>query len=89
MNRHQRRARKASGVSEGSGQPTTADTLTPVALGQPSFLLKAFSRLLLANWVLKRVNHPDLLGILLQIAEQTGRTDAVVQLTTKLHLLQR
>jgi hypothetical protein len=89
MNRHQRRAQKASGVSGVSGQPTTADTLTPVPQGQPSFLLKAFGRLLLANWVLKRVNHPDLLVILLQIAEQTGRTDAVVQLTTKLHLLQR
>ena len=89
MNRHERRARKASGLSEQSPQPTAPDSLASVPPGQPSFLLKAFSRLLLANWVLKRVNHPDLLGILLQIAEQTGRTDAVVQLTTKLHLLQR
>ncbi len=89
MNRHERRARKASGVGAESPQPATTGNFETIPPGKPSFLLKAFSRLLLANWVLKRVNHPDLLGILLQIAEQTGRTEAVVQLTTKLHLLQR
>jgi hypothetical protein len=89
MNRHERRARKASGLSDASPASQDVNAASPVPAERPGVLLKLFSRILLGNWVLKRVNHPDLLTILLQIAEQTGRTDAVVQITTKLHVLNR
>jgi hypothetical protein len=87
MNRQQRRAAAKSPTSpqESVGTPQQNAGIA----GSPSLALRLISRLLLSAWVLRRVHHPDLLGLLLQVAQQVGRTDAVVQLTTKLYSSQR
>ena len=51
---------------------------------RPGFLLRVFSGILLTRWVIKRVQHPDVLVIMQQLARQTGRTDAAELVTTKL-----
>jgi hypothetical protein len=45
--------------------------------------LRFFSRILLSNWVLKRVSHRDVVSVLLQVAKQSGRADAAARLTAK------
>lgn len=81
MNRHQRRAsaKTADRQPDGSvGTPSPIPTKSNLAL-------RVMARILLARWVLKRVHHPDLLAILLQVAHQVGRTDAIAALTVKLY----
>ena len=81
MNRHQRRAsaKTADRQADGSvGTPSPIPTKSNLAL-------RVMARILLARWVLKRVHHPDLLAILLQVAHQVGRTDAIAALTVKLY----
>lgn len=81
MNRHQRRANAKTADRQPDG---SVGTPSPVA-SKPSFALRIVARILLARWVLKRVHHPDLLTILLQVAHQVGRTDAIAALTVKLY----
>ncbi len=81
MNRHERRAnaKTADRQRDGSvGTPSPVPTKSNLAL-------RVMARILLARWVLKRVHHPDLLAILLQVAHQVGRTDAIAALTVKLY----
>jgi hypothetical protein len=79
MNRHERRASAKQVKPEG----------TPIAAPQPGLPqrpglgLRLFARILLSQWVLKRVHHPDIVRILMQVAQQVGRTDAIAQLTVK------
>jgi hypothetical protein len=85
------------GTTQGDAPPgatipsfTLAATSAPTApRAKPGIALRLFSRLLLANWLIKRVHHPDIIGLLLQIAEQAGRSDAVAQLTLKLYAAPR
>lgn len=81
------------GTSEGTAPQGTvlpSFTLGPQAAqpgtdSKPSLALRLFARLLLAKWLIKRIYHPDLVAILLQIAQQTGRSDVVATLTLKLY----
>jgi len=83
MNRHTRRANKTSGPTEGQKVAPAASQM-PLSTSRPGLLLRLFSGVLLARWVIKRVNHPDVLAILRQLAQQTGRTDAADFLSSKL-----
>ncbi len=64
-------------------------TSAPVPAGPPSLGLRVVGRVLLSEWVLKRVQHPDLIGILLQIAQQLGRADAMARLSATLQAMPR
>ncbi len=83
MNRHTRRANKKGEQTETSAS-VPSPPQTAVAMARPGLLLRVFSGVLLARWVLKRVNHPDILVILRQLAQQTGRTEAAEFLSVKL-----
>lgn len=51
---------------------------------RPGLLLRMFSGILLTSWVIKRVQHPDVLVIMQQLARQTGRTEAAELVSAKL-----
>jgi hypothetical protein len=89
MNRHERRAaaKKGGDASVGAVEPAPQRNLD--APPAPSLALRLVARVLLADWVLKRVHHPDLLAILLQIAQQVARADVVARITTALHSVPR
>jgi hypothetical protein len=84
MNRHERRAQVKQGGNEG---PAADEKTSPQ--GRPSLGLRVFSRILLSNWVVSRVHQPDLVAILMQIAQQVGRTDAIARLALKSYGQQR
>lgn len=90
MNRQQRRA-AARQSKQGEPIPESAPTVASSnsETSRPSRMMRIFARLLLANWVIKRVHHPDLVAILLQIAQQVGRADAVARLTVKTYAASR
>jgi len=52
--------------------------------GSTSLLLRMTSRFLLSSWVLKRVEHPNVLAVLRDLAGQAGRMDAMMQIQEKL-----
>jgi len=92
MNRRHRRATaKQDRVSDAAGTANyTPDAgVTPVApiVGVPassSLLLRMTSRVLLSSWVLRRVEHPNVLAILGDLASQVGRMDVMMQIQEKL-----
>ncbi len=86
MNRHKRRANARTDKAEGPPVATSPGIAkpAPVATSSPGVLLRVFGGLLLSTWVIKRVNHPDVLIVLRQLAQQTGRTEAANLLATKL-----
>ena len=81
MNRHDRLTAEKQGHTPG---PTTATPGNAGAATRPSLALRIVSKALLAKWVLDRVHHPDLIAILIQVAHQVGRADAIARLTVKL-----
>ncbi len=86
VNRRERRSAEKRGRSpketpDGSGVLPAAPVVA--AAGKPGFLLRAVAKVLLAQWVLRRVNHPQVLGLLSEVARQTGRFDVVTQISKK------
>lgn len=75
MNRHKRRA--------AAKQPQPAPTIAPapgaapadVYSGRPGLVLRMFAKILLSDWVLKRVRHPDVRRVLASLAAQAGRPE--------------
>lgn len=87
MNRKDRRA--AQKIDQDRARKISQSTFENVApvVAKPqrvSFALRLAARILLSGWVLKRVNHPDVLLALSQLAEQAGRMDALMLLDRKL-----
>jgi len=80
MNRHTRRANEKAGTDNDAPVSPQA----PVATNRPGLLLRVFAGILLTRWVIKRVQHPDVLVIMRQLAQQTGRADAAELLSAKL-----
>jgi hypothetical protein len=88
MNRRARRAEARKSKPQAPIEtPPTATPAPAVELPpqRPSLALRVFARLLLSQWVLKRIHHPDLLAILMQVAQQARRTDIIPALTLKMH----
>lgn len=81
MNRRHRRAsakqEKAQPAynPDGSVAPAAPIVAKPESAGLG---LRIASRLLLSKWVLKRVQHRQVLGVLAELAAQSGRTDALM-----------
>lgn len=87
MNRKERRAAEKQDQERprNISQPGV-DGIAPI-VAKPenvSFALRVSARILLSDWVLKRVNHPHVLLALSQLAEQSGRMDALMKLDHKL-----
>lgn len=55
--------------------------------GRPGFLLRVAARLLLSPFAIRRVNHPHVLNLLGDVARQSGRMDALLQIQAKLRVL--
>lgn len=89
VNRQERRANEKKEKLV-KGDPSAPLPTMPVvgAAQRPGIVVRAFAKVLLAGWVLKRVSHPTVLSLLAEIARQTGRKDIVVQLDKKLQALQ-
>lgn len=94
MNRHQRRAAAKSGSAAPPG--TEPDVVLTAKAGddgsakvfasataKPGLLLRILSKVILSGWVLNRVNHPQLLALLEDVAVQAGRPEVVVQIQSK------
>ena len=72
MNRRQRRsAAKASRRAP----PARPESPAAIVVAKPGFLLRLFARIVLAPWVLKRVNHADVERLLAGVAVQAGRPE--------------
>lgn len=92
MNRRHRRATaKQDRVLDAAGTANYSPDagVAPVApiVGVPAstgLLLRITARVLLSSWVLKRVEHPNVLAILRELAGQVGRMDAMMQIQEKL-----
>ncbi len=87
MNRHTRRANETTKTE--TANITQPPAQASVATARPGLLLRVFAGILLTRWVIKRVQHPDVLVILQQLAQQTGRPDAAELLSTKLRAFTR
>jgi len=90
MSRRDRRAMTKKNRAHGSASPAQRGFTPQPAAGPvqpPSLALRFFARLLLARWILTRVNHPDIVRVLLQVAHQVGRDDAIAILATKTNLV--
>lgn len=73
MNRHTRRA---TAKNPKPAPVTPAASIEPAPVyGKPGLVLRIFAKVLLSQWVLKRVNHPDLRRVLASMAVQAGRPD--------------
>lgn len=90
MNRRYRRATAKQEKSQANqAEGYAPDGVTPVVpiVGKqekPSLFLRFISRVLLSGWVLKRVQHGQVLAVLADLAGQTGRTDVLLQIHEKL-----
>ncbi len=88
MNRKDRRGaakQDKERVAKISGSPVDVSAPIVAKPERAGFMLRAMSRILLSQWVLKRVHHPAALFALSQIAQQTGRMDVLMQLNNKLN----
>lgn len=86
MNRRHRRATAKQEQSQPAYNPD--GSVAPVApiVAKPESVglgLRIASRLLLSKWVLKRVQHRQVLGVLADPAAQSGRTDALLLIAEK------
>lgn len=90
MNRRYRRASaKQEKVQANPATPYAPDGVTPTVpivakQSSPGLFLRVVSRILLSGWVLKRVQHGQVLALLGDLAGQVGRTDALMQIHEKL-----
>ncbi len=87
MNRRYRRATaKQEKESAADYAPDGVTPTVPIVAKQeaPGLLLRLVASILLSSWVLKRVHHSMVLGILGHLAGQVGRTDALVRIHEKL-----
>lgn len=76
MNRHKRRAAaKQAQPEQAPAAAPTAAAPAEVYSGKPGLVLRAFAKVLLSNWVLKRVHHPDVRRALASLAAQAGRRE--------------
>ncbi|MBX7198918.1 MAG: hypothetical protein K1X51_06030 [Rhodospirillaceae bacterium] len=77
MNRHKRRA--AAKQAQSTPEPGAAlpQAVAPVEtpFGKPGLVLRMFAKILLSDWVLKRVHHPDVRRALASLAAQAGRLE--------------
>jgi hypothetical protein len=88
MNRRDRRA-AAKQDKDQPGQAYAPDGVKPVAPimakpTAPSLFLRLVAKILLSRWVLKRVQHGQVLAVLGDLAGQVGRTDVLMQIHEKL-----
>lgn len=86
MNRRIRRAAVKQEQSRPAYNP--AESVTPVAPivakpGTAGLGLRIASRLLLSKWVIRRVQHRQVLGLLAELAAQSGRADALMLIEEK------
>ena len=72
MNRSQRRAAARSG-RQGPPEPREPRKADPER--KPGFVLRVFANIVLAPWVLTRVNHPHVERLLADVAAQAGRPE--------------
>lgn len=90
MNRRYRRANAKQEKSQVNQAPDYApDGVTPTVpiVGKQApagFGLRFIARILLSGWVLRRVQHGQVLSLLADLAGQVGRTDVLVQIHEKL-----
>jgi hypothetical protein len=88
MNRRHRRA--TAKQDQDLARAYAPDGVSPVvpivakSESRPGIGLRAVGVLLLSGWVLKRVQHPGVLGILADLARQLGRTDTLLKIHEKL-----
>lgn len=88
MNRKDRRSAAKQDKERIAKLPGSPVSLTAPIVAKPEragFMLRAMARILLSQWVLKRINHPAALYALSQIAQQAGRMDVLTQLDRKLN----
>jgi hypothetical protein len=83
MNRHERRAAaKRPSPPEPSDMASAPNTINAAARptgdprAKPSLLLRLFSRILLADWILSRVQNPQVEQLLITLAMESGRPEA-------------
>lgn len=86
MNRHQRRGNEKKGTAEIRTPGPQPQQAFPVMQdpGKPSLALRVLARVILSRFVLKRVNHPQVLFMLAEVARQARRMDAAAYIQTKL-----
>ncbi len=85
MNRKERRSAEKK---QRAGRGDAGEEISPVApiVGapeEPGVLLRIVAHVLLAQWVLKRVKHPQVLALLSEVARQAGRLDLISQIDKK------
>jgi hypothetical protein len=90
MNRRYRRtAAKQEKNQANQAAAYAPDGVTPTMpivgkQASPGLFLRLISRILLSGWVLKRVQHGQVLALLADLAGQVGRTDVLIQIHEKL-----
>lgn len=93
MNRRERRIAEKRGRNEEAGgaadrQPVQSPSVPVMPVvgdpGKPGLLLRMISRALLSQFVLDRVHQPHVLGMLSDVARQSGRMDALIRIQAKL-----
>lgn len=88
MNRRYRRAAAKQEKEQASNYaPDGVSPVVPIVAKnevRPGVGLRVAGALLLSGWVLRRVHHPGVLGILADLARQLGRTDILLQIHDKL-----
>lgn len=88
MNRHDRRsADRAGRQSENVVPPAPAAALADGV--KPRFFLRLVSGILLSNFVLNRVHHPQVLKLLREVAKESRRTDAMLKIQARMSMPSR
>lgn len=88
MNRHERRATGKAGTpppqpaanANAGYVPTSRPPDASAAAARPSFLLRAFSRVLLSQWVIARVDNPQVEQLLMSLAMEAKRPEVADQI---------
>jgi hypothetical protein len=78
VNTHDRQVEKA-GAPLPHGKPLPVSPVVANA-GKPGLVLRIVAGVLCSGFVLKRVEHPDVLVMLSELARQAGRMDAVLKI---------
>jgi hypothetical protein len=81
MNRHQRRAAVKKPSATSAAQPVAGGTQPGARVG---LVLRLVARVLLSAWVLRRVRNPDVMSMLVQVAEQAGRPEIALDLRERI-----
>lgn len=95
MNRRTRRSAEKKAKNTPTTTPVSAPNkplpTAPVVAdpGRPGMFLRIVAKVLLSRFALKRVNHAQVLHLLREVARQSGRMDALMQIQEKLKLNER